>query len=259
LGAVPDLTPEIRRRLSKPGTVAVYDADLPLLGLERGAGEVGEIGSRRVEVVARMTEGHKGAGLMPGVFASLRTARLLVPSEEEGEQMTYLLARCRDPRASADVARRLGEQYPDMTVLTRAEFSRRTQLYWLTKTKAGLSLLFAALLGTLVGAVITSQTLYGAIMTSLPQYAVLRALGIPRWRLRALVLGQSSWVAVAGIALAMPAVFGLSWAAARVGIDVLLPGWLLVGTTVVTAAMALLSGLMVLPSLHLAEPITLLR
>ena len=174
LGAMPDLTAEIRRRMCKLGAIAVYDADLSLLGLESGVGEVGEISGRRVEVVARIGEGHTGAGLMPGVFASLRTARLLAPSEDEVEQFTYLLARCRDPSASADVARRLREQYRDMTVLTRADFSRRTQLYWLTRTKAGLSLLFVALLGILVGAVITSQTLYAAIVSSLKQYAVLR-------------------------------------------------------------------------------------
>jgi putative ABC transport system permease protein len=146
-----------------------------------------------------------------------------------------------------------------MTVLTRSEFSERTQLYWLTRTKAGLALLFAALLGTLVGAVITSQTLYAAIVNSLKQYAVLRALGIPRSRLRGLVLCQSFWVAVAGIVLATPMIFGLSWAAARAGIDVLLPGWLLAATTMVTATMALASGLSVLPSLRRADPVTLLR
>jgi putative ABC transport system permease protein len=239
--------------------VAVYDADLSLLGLESGVGEVGEISGRRVEVVGRMAVGQKGAGIMPGVFASLRTARILAPPDDYTDQVTYLLARCDDPRESVRVARRLREHYPDMTALTRDEFSLRTQLYWLTRTKAGLSLLFAALLGTLVGAIITSQTLYSAIISSLRQYAVLRALGIPRARLRGLVLGQSTWVAVAGVALATPAVFGLSSAALKLGIDVLLPGWLLAGTTLVAASMAILSGLAVLPTLRRAEPITLLR
>jgi putative ABC transport system permease protein len=259
LGAVPDLTAEMRGRLRKPGAVAVYDADLFLLGLVSGVGEVGEISGQRVQVVGRMAEGHKGAGLMPGVFASLRTARLIAAGQVDGDHVTYLLARCRDRRLSGLVARRLAEDYPDMTVLTRSEFSERTQLYWLTRTKAGLALLFAALLGTLVGAVITSQTLYAAIVSSLKQYAVLRALGIPRSRLRGLVLSQSFWVAVAGIVLATPMIFGLRWAAEEAGIDVLLPGWLLAGTTFVAAAMALGSGLSVLPSLRRADPITLLR
>jgi putative ABC transport system permease protein len=259
LGAVPDQTAEIRRHLCKPGAVAVYDADLPLLGLETGVGEVGEISGRRVEVVGRMAVGQKGAGIMPGVFTSLRTARILAPPEDDAEHVTYLLARCRDPRTSTLVARRLRWHYTDMTALTRDEFSLRTQLYWLTRTKAGLSLLFAALLGTVVGAVITSQTLYSAIISSLRQYAVLRALGIPRSRLRGLVLAQSLWVAIAGIALATPAIFGLSLAALKLGIDVLLPGWLLAATTVVAASMAIFSGLAVLPALRRAEPITLLR
>ncbi len=259
LGTVADLTPECRRRLTRPGAVAVYDADWPLLGLHAGTGQTGEINEQRTEVVARMGEGHKAVGLMPGVFASLRTARSLALADPGTDQVTYLLARCRNPRTSSDVARQLREQYPDMTVLTRAEFSRRTQLYWLTKTKAGLSLLFAALLGTVVGAVITCQTLYAAVVHALPQYALLRAMGIPRWRLRTLVLAQSWWVAMGGLGLAIPVVFVLYRIAAALGIDVLLPAWLILGTSAVTLGIAWFSGLLVLPYLRRAQPATLLR
>ena len=36
-------------------------------------------------------------------------------------------------------------------------------MHWLTKTKAGIALGYAAALGLLVGAVVTSQTLYAAM------------------------------------------------------------------------------------------------
>ncbi|MFO0844539.1 MAG: hypothetical protein U0797_19440 [Gemmataceae bacterium] len=45
-------------------------------------------------------------------------------------------------------------------MFTRQEMSHRTQNYWLTKTRAGLVLAFSAVLGLLVGAVITNQTFY---------------------------------------------------------------------------------------------------
>ena len=75
-----------------------------------------------------------------------------------------------------------------MATYTSEEFSRRTRLHWLTKTKAGIALGCAAVLGLLVGAVVTSQTLYAATVSCLREYAVLCALGISRWRMRASVL-----------------------------------------------------------------------
>lgn len=259
LGLPHDVTPDMRRRLTEPGTVAVYAGDLPLLGLAGKPGEAGEVAGRRLEVVGRMG-GVRGAGLMPGLFCSLRTAQLLLsPAGTRTDRVMYLLARCPDAERCSALAARLREAYPDMETLTREEFSQRSRLYWLIKTKAGMALAFAAVLGLFVGAVITTQTLYAATAASLREYAVLRALGIPRWRLRLLVLAQSFWVAVAGVALALPAIFGLARLGAVFDVALGLPAWLLGGTVIVTAAVALLSGLASLRSLRQTEPVVLLR
>ena len=58
-------------------------------------------------------------------------------------------------------------EYPNMAAFTSKEFSFRSQLHWLTKTKAGIAFGYAAALGLLVGAVVTSQTLYAAVAASL--------------------------------------------------------------------------------------------
>src|SRR5262249_32830825 len=127
------------------------------------------------------------------------------------------------------------------------------------KTKAGIALGCAAALGLLVGAVVTSQTLYAATAASIREYAVLQALGIPRWRMGAAVLAQSFWVGVTGIACAAPVVYAMREGAETLGAKILLPPWLLVGAIAVTMTMALLSGLAALRSLRLVEPATLLR
>ena len=93
-------------------------------------------------------------------------------------------------------------------------------MHWLTKTKAGIALGYAAALGLLVGAVVTSQTLSAATKASLREYAVLRALGIPRWRMAMTVLSQSFWVGVIGVGLSLPAVYGLAQVADRLGLHV---------------------------------------
>jgi putative ABC transport system permease protein len=253
LGAADELTPELRQRLTEPGSVVVDESELGRLGI-RGVGAVAEIAGRRVRIVG-LVHGLKSlAG--PYVFCSLRTARTFLRLHPD--QATYLLARCHDPQAATEVVERL-RGYPNLSAFTADEFSLRTRVHWLTKTKAGIALGFAAALGLLVGAVVTSQTLYAATAASLREYAVLRALGIPRWRMAITVVAQSFWVGAAGISLALPAIFGLAHLVDTQGARVLLPPRLLLATAAVTLTMALLSGLAALRSLRLVEPATLLR
>ncbi|HEY7156454.1 MAG TPA: ABC transporter permease [Gemmataceae bacterium] len=257
LGALKDLTAEMRQNLTRPGTAVVYGSEAPLMGLRDTPGEVGEVAGHRVEIVG-VLRGGEGAGLTPGLYCSLRTARGLL-ADVSSRQTSYLLAQCHSPEDASRLVRRLQASYPDMDAMTSAELAWRTQRHWLIKTRAGLVLGFAAALGLFVGAVVTSQTLYGATVASLREYAVLRALGIPRWRLRRLVLGQSFWVTLAGLTLALPLTVILARIARPMNVEVLLPLWLLAGVGGLTLAVGLVSGTAALRSLRLADPATLLR
>jgi putative ABC transport system permease protein len=254
LGAVHALTPELRQKLSEPMTLVGDDSDLGQLGLSKG-GDFAEISGRSVRIVGR-AKGIKGLGAAY-LFASLQTAHLLCPNVRE-EQASFLLARCGRPAEAAEVARRLRQQY-DMAAYTRQEFSTSTRLYWLTKTQAGAATGWTALLGVLVGTLITSQILYGATASYRREYAVLRALGIPRWRMVEAVLGQALWVGLAGVVLAFLGAWGMVRLAAAWGIVVLLTPGLLAGGAAVTLAMALVSSLAALRSLWRIEPAELLR
>src|SRR5262249_25738809 len=204
VGAIAELTPEMRVRLTEPGTIVLDETALLSLGL-RGIGDEAQMGNRRVRLVG-IVRGYKGlAG--PFLFCSLPTARMLLPHMKD--QVTYLLARCHQPAQAAAVVQRL-RAFPNLTAFTRGEFSLRSRLHWLTMTNAGIALGSAALLGLIVGAAVTSQTLYGATMAALRQHATLEALGIPTWRMVGMVLTQSFWVGLAGITLALPTVFGLA-------------------------------------------------
>jgi putative ABC transport system permease protein len=74
-----------------------------------------------------------------------------------------------------------------------------------------------------------------------------------------MVIAQAFWVGVSGIAVAVPATFGLAHLGSEVGAKVLLPWWLLTGAVTITMAMAILSGVVALRSLRSVEPVTLLR
>jgi putative ABC transport system permease protein len=253
LGAIHELTPELRARLAEPGAIIVDEGDLGRLGIT-GVGDRGEITSQGVRVVGLVRGVRSLSG--PYVFCSIPTARGLL--RMSSDETVYVLARCRKPADAPAVVERL-RAYATMSAFTSEDFSLRSRLHWLTKTKAGIALGIAAALGLLVGAVVTSQTLYAATAASLREYAVLRALGIPRWRMAWTALAQSFWVGVAGLACAGPVVYGLARATRAAGVPVLMPQWLLGGAAAVTLAMALLSGLAALRSLRLVEPAVLLR
>jgi putative ABC transport system permease protein len=256
LGALADLTPQMRTDLTEPGAVVVDESELERLGV-RGVGDAAEIYGHRVSVVG-LVHGFKSVG-GPYVFCSLRTARMILPLfQEKPHDTMYLLARCRNPEEAGALVERL-RQYPNLSAFTREDFSVRTRMYWLTQTNAGIGMGCTAALALLVGLVVTSQTLYAATAASLREYAVLRALGIPRWRMGAMVLAQSFWVGLFGVALAVPVIFFLGACANFAGARVLLPPWLFAAGNALTMAMALLSGLAALRSLRLVEPITLLR
>jgi putative ABC transport system permease protein len=254
LGAVKKLTPEHRSLLTEDSSIVIDDSEFSRLGITR-VGDHAEVNGKRVTVRGTV-HGYKSlAG--PYLFCSVYTAQRLLHTTED--MATFLLAKCRSPEDAVRVVEHLRAHPEKMEPFTAADFSLHSRWHWLTKTKAGIALGLAAALGLLVGAVVTSQTLYAATVASLREYAVLRAMGIPRWRMALMVLAQSFWVGAAGVCLALPIVFALAYVGNEVGAKVLLPWELLAGAIGVTMAMAMLSGLAALRSLRLIEPVTLLR
>jgi putative ABC transport system permease protein len=254
LGAMDALTPALRVLLTEPGACVIDESELDRLGV-KGVGDTAEVAGHRVRVVGLVRGVRSLVG--PYVFCSLSTARPLLRGYAD-DQTTYLLGKCRSPADAAAVVDRL-RPYTDMSAYTSRGFSLRTRMHWLTRTKAGIALGCAAALGLLVGAAVTRQTLYAAVIAALREFAVLRALGIPRWRMVATVLAQAFWVGIVGVGLALPAVFGFAWLADGLGAKVLLPSWLLATAALLTLTMAFLSGLAALRSLRHAEPAALLR
>ena len=141
-----------------------------------------------------------------------------------------------------------------LAAFTAEDFSTQTRIHWLITTKAGITVGFTALLGLLVGAVVTSQTLYAATAASQREFATLRAMGIPRWRLKFNVLVQSWWVGLFGIILAAPIAMLLAEGANLIGTSVRLHPLILALAAGVTMSMAMGSGLAALRSFQRVDP-----
>jgi putative ABC transport system permease protein len=253
LGPTAKLSPELKVLLTEPNAVVLDSKDCKRLEVSQH-GQEGEVAGQTVRVVG-FTKGMSSIS-GPYVVTSLTTARKLL--RLRGDQTTYLLARCKDPKDAPALAAKLND-YPRMKARPAEEFSQQSQWHWIGKTKAGIALGFAAVLGLAVGGSVTSQTLYAAVAASMRELAVLQALGINRWRMRLFVLQQAFLVGVFGLLIAGPLTWGLSQVALSLGTKAVLPWWLLSGAAAVTLLMAFGSGLIALRSLRGVEPANLLR
>jgi putative ABC transport system permease protein len=196
----------------------------------------------------------------PWIFCSLHTARHLMGLMMPPDHVTYMLARCDSPGRAQEVAEELRQQYKsDMTAYTAEEFSTGSRVYWLKRTKAGLAIGFAAFLGLIVGAVITGQTLYSATLANAKEFAILLALGIPRWRISLMVITQSFWVGVLGLLSAVPICAGIWYGLRQINQDVDFRWQVVAGTAAITLGMAVLAGITALRSVRQIEPMELLR
>lgn len=251
------LSPEQRDALTLPDSIIVDESDVKRLGLDNPEGKA-KINGKEVKLVGTV-RGLKSLAA-PWVLCSLHTARHLLGFLLPANHVTYFLVRCDTPQRAKEVASELRDKYgADMGSYTAEEFSLRSRLYWLFRTKAGIAIGYAALLGLFVGAVITAQTLYSATTANAKEFAILLALGIPRWRISMMVLAQSFWVGIIGIALAYPSCLALRYAASQIGADVDLRWEVLLGSAVVTVGMALIAGVVALRSVRQIEPMSLLR
>jgi putative ABC transport system permease protein len=181
-----------------PSSVIVDDLFRSRLRVN-SVGEEIELQSRRA-VVRGFSSGVRSFTASPYVFTSLKSA-IRYDRRYRDDQVTYVLIKCAEHSDPLAIQGQLAAQLDDVDVLTTAEFARRTTIYWMLETGAGITVAITALLGLVVGTVITSQTLFSLTQNHLPEYAVLLALGFSRWQLAIIAAWQSAFLGAAGVAV----------------------------------------------------------
>ena len=249
-----DLSPALRQAMQQPGAVLADATDMAQLGLEGGA-RIAEVNGQRVEVVG-IVEGFRSIGGAT-LLMSRATAQALLGGQDP-ERVGYLTLRLASGADRMRVAAQLEAGIPGVRVMSPEDLSALSQSYWLMESGTGVGFLFSTLLGLAVGVAITSQTLRAAVLGSLREYATLRALGVPLGALRGVVLEQSFWIGLAGLALTAVAAALLLWAATAV-VAVAMPWWAAAATAAFTLIVALGSGFLSLGPLLKTEPAELLR
>ena len=146
-----------------------------------------------------------------------------------------------------------------MLFRSREELSKASQKSMLKEGGIAIMIGFAVVVGAFIGVVITWQTLQGAILANIKEFASLRALGVSMWSLRLIVMELSLWVGVAGLLLTA-LLTSLVWILSKAsGVPLDFPLFIDVPVAVALLIIAIMSGALSLGVLRKSQPADLLR
>lgn len=207
-----------------------------------GIGDAVEIRGYRAKVVG-FSRGVRSFTTTPFVFTSLRSARDYAHGLDAREQVKYVVVGVAPGHDVEAVRARLRERLPEVEVLTKAEFMRRSAAYWLFGTGAGVMSILAAVLGLLVGGAIVGQAIYSQTMEKFREYGTFKALGGTNRELATIIVVQALMTSTLGfvIGVALAAVAGHFMSQGRLLI-LMQPG-VVVALGLITALMCVLASL----------------
>jgi putative ABC transport system permease protein len=251
-----DYSEATRIALLEPAAIAVDETALKRLGVKLG--DSASVNGRTVKVRA-ILKGYADIN-QATIVMSRDSMRTLFGAGGNRPQTGPLMISLRDPsRAEAvrdELNARSGGAY---RAWTRPELATANEKALMQEQIIGIMLGFSVFLGFLIGVGITSQTLRGAILANIKEFASLRALGVGMGSLRVVVLELSFWVGVVGVLAAGVFTFAISLLAKAAGLILGFPPTWIAGVTVLLLAIAMVSGLMALGILKKSQPADLLR
>lgn len=241
--------------LQQPLAVVVDHSSLRKLGVK--VGDKAKINDQTVWVRAT-TSGYPNI-FFSMVFVSPQTAKQLY-LWSDGANVGPLMVAIKDPTRAEQVATELNViAKGHFKAWTRDDLSRTNQKAMLKDSGISVMLGFAVVVGIFIGIVITWQTLQGAILANIREFASLRALGISMRSLRLIIMELSLWVGIAGLVLTA-VLTGIVWMLARVfGVPMDFPLFVDIPVAIGLLVLAVLSGVFSLGVLKKSQPANLLR
>jgi putative ABC transport system permease protein len=185
--------------LKTPDTVLVDEQYLTKLGITQ-LGQTVEINNHRARVVG-FTKDVRSFTTNPRIFTSFKNAQNYGRIAED--QTSYLLVKAAAGVDPQQLKREITARLEDVEVYTTPEFSRKTQMYWMFSTGAGVGILVAAAMGLLVGVVIVAQTIYATTIDHLREFGTLKAMGASNGYIYRVIIKQAAISAFIGYALGM--------------------------------------------------------
>ena len=131
--------------------------------------------------------------------------------------VSMLYIKLRDPSDQAQLRRQVERQFPDLSLSTTTGFAEQEQILEILEVGA----MAIAGLAVLIGGVGMTNTLLMSVFERTREIGLLRSVGWGRWRVLALILGESLTLALlggfAGAGLGVGAVFAISQSSSILG------------------------------------------
>ncbi|MBA4805618.1 MAG: ABC transporter permease [Brevundimonas sp.] len=250
-----DYSQELVDALRQPYTIAVDETALPKLGVKLG--DKALYNGQTVTVVG-VTRGYPN--MMQAQIVMSRDTLRMVGQADTGPRVGPLMVKLRDPAQAPRVAEELNAQgNGQWKAWTRQQLADANAGAMFEEGILVIIIGGCVVLGTIIGVAITWQTLRGAIMANIKEFASLRALGVGMGSLRRIVMELSFWVGCVGVIAAIVLTWLVQLLAAANAVIIALPPLLLIIVGGGLVVIAMLSGLLSLGVLKNSQPADLLR
>ncbi|MBA4807763.1 ABC transporter permease [Brevundimonas sp.] len=250
-----DYSQELVDALRQPYTVAVDETALSTLGVKLG--DKALYNGQTVTIVG-VTRGYPNM-MQPGVVMSRDTLRMLGQADT-GPRVGPLMVKLRDPtRAPIVVAQLNAMGAGQWKAWTKGQLAEANAGAMFEEGILVIIIGGCVVLGIIIGVAITWQTLRGAIMANIKEFASLRALGVGMGSLRRIVVELSFWVGVVGVFAAIFLTWLVSLLAMMGAVIIALPLSLLIVVGIGLILISMVSGLLSLGILKNSQPADLLR
>jgi putative ABC transport system permease protein len=250
-----DYGPDIRQALSVPFSVAVDETALKGLGVKLG--DKGIMNGHVVHIRALL---HNYANVNRPMLIVSRATLSLVGQQPSTDRSGPLLVKIRDPKRAIEVRDQLNVMGKDQfRAWTKKELADANDTALMKEQIIGIMMTFSIFIGSVIGIAITWQTLRGAILANIKEFASLRALGVSVPALRRVVLELSFWVGVVGLIMTGFCVWLVSFLGRAGGVPMAFPLSYILFAIVTLMLVALGSGVLSLGILKKSQPADLLR
>jgi len=250
-----DYSDELVEALRQPFTIAVDETALRPLGVKLG--DKALFNGQTVTVVGVM-RGYPNM-MQPTIVMSRDSLRMLGEAFD-GPRVGPLMIKVKDSARAPLVAAQLNAMgNGQWKAWTRQQLADANAAAMFEEGILVIIIGGCVVLGVIIGVAITWQTLRGAIMANIKEFASLRALGVGMGSLRRIVVELSFWVGVVGVFAAIFLTWLVSLLAKMGAVIIALPFSLLLAVGVGLILIAMVSGLLSLGILKNSQPADLLR
>ncbi|TPW01978.1 MAG: hypothetical protein FD125_2296 [bacterium] len=250
-----DYSQDLVDALRQPYTIAIDETAVTKLGVRLG--DKALYNGQTVTVVG-ITRGYPNM-MQANIVMSRDTLRMLGQADT-GPRVGPLMIKLRDPAQAQLVAAQLNALGDGQwKAWTRQELADANAGAMFEEGILVIIIGGCVVLGTIIGVAITWQTLRGAIMANIKEFASLRALGVGMGSLNRIVMELSFWVGLVGVAAAIGLTLLVQMFAMANAVIIALPPVLLIIVGGGLVLIAVVSGALSLGILKNSQPADLLR